>query len=107
MELVRDTKDRENPYAQTARLVLRHTYEPTAQVDFVGPSYFGGMDDQLVLCAGKGAFRPTYCPNTRILNPCLSGRYPYLGTRYCNFAPLHQTPGVRRGFDMCRMESLH
>ncbi|KAG2337636.1 WD40 repeat-like protein [Suillus weaverae] len=53
MELVRDTKDRENPYAQTARLILRHTYEPTAHVDFVGPSYFGGMDDQLVLCAGK------------------------------------------------------
>ncbi|KAG2144664.1 WD40-repeat-containing domain protein [Suillus bovinus] len=53
MELVRDTKDRENPYAQTARLLLRHTYEPTAHVEFVGPSYFGGVDDQLVLCAGK------------------------------------------------------
>lgn len=53
MELVRDNKDRENPHAQTARLILRHTYEPTAHVDFVGPSYFGGMDDQLVLCAGK------------------------------------------------------
>ncbi|KAG1736997.1 WD40-repeat-containing domain protein [Suillus lakei] len=53
MELVRDTKDRENPYAQTARLILRHMYEPIAHVDFVGPSYFGGMDDQLVLCAGK------------------------------------------------------
>jgi WD40 repeat protein len=53
MELVRDTKDRENPCAQTARLILRHTYEPTTHVDFVGPSYFGGMDDQLVLCAGK------------------------------------------------------
>ncbi|KAG2052733.1 WD40 repeat-like protein [Suillus hirtellus] len=53
MELVRDTKDRENPYAQTARLILRHTYEPTVRVDFVGPSYFGGVDDQLVLCAGK------------------------------------------------------
>ncbi|KAG2032999.1 WD40-repeat-containing domain protein [Suillus americanus] len=53
MELVRDNKDRENPYAQTARLILRHTYEPTVHVDFVGPSYFGGADDQLVLCAGK------------------------------------------------------
>ncbi|KAG1742685.1 WD40-repeat-containing domain protein [Suillus paluster] len=53
MELVRDTKDRENPFAQIARLTLRHTYLPTADVDFVGPSYFGGVDDQLVLCAGK------------------------------------------------------
>ncbi|KAG2067007.1 WD40 repeat-like protein [Suillus decipiens] len=53
MELVRDTKDRKHPYAQTARLILRHTYMPTARVDFVGPGHFGGMDDQLVLCAGK------------------------------------------------------
>lgn len=68
MELVRDTKDRENPYAQTARLILRHTYEPTVRVDFVGPSYFGGVDDQLVLCAGKGVFRLRSCSNTQILN---------------------------------------
>ncbi|KAG0697744.1 WD40-repeat-containing domain protein [Suillus ampliporus] len=53
MELVRDAKDRVNSYAQIARLTLRHTYLPVAHVDFVGPSYFGGMDDQLVLCAGK------------------------------------------------------
>jgi WD repeat-containing protein 26 len=25
-------------------------------VEFAGPSHFGGKDDQLVLCAGKGAF---------------------------------------------------
>lgn len=25
-------------------------------VDFAGPSYFGGKNDQLVLCAGKGVF---------------------------------------------------
>ena len=39
----------------TARLSLRHTYIPKVPVDFAGPSYFGGKNDQLVLCAGKGA----------------------------------------------------
>ena len=28
---------------------------PKFPVDFAGPSYFGGKNDQLVLCAGKGA----------------------------------------------------
>jgi len=37
----------------TSRLSLRHTYMPKFQVDFAGPSYFGGKDDQLVICAGK------------------------------------------------------
>ena len=27
---------------------------PKVPVDFAGPSYFGGQDDQLVICAGKG-----------------------------------------------------
>ncbi|KAJ3763939.1 hypothetical protein EV360DRAFT_91547 [Lentinula raphanica] len=36
-----------------ARLTLRHTYMPKTQVDFAGPSYFGGKNDELVLCAGK------------------------------------------------------
>ncbi|OJA19671.1 hypothetical protein AZE42_02823 [Rhizopogon vesiculosus] len=53
MELVRGTRDREHPFAQIATLTLRHTYLPKAQIDFVGPSYFGGKDDQFVLCAGK------------------------------------------------------
>lgn len=29
---------------------------PKIPVDFAGPSYFGGKNDQLVLCAGKGKF---------------------------------------------------
>ena len=41
-----------------ARLTLRHTYMPKVPIDFAGPSYFGGKDDQLVLCAGKGALLP-------------------------------------------------
>jgi hypothetical protein len=48
-----------------ARLTLRHTYMPKVPVDFAGPSYFGGKDDQLVLCAGKGAqftFPPKHIP---------------------------------------------
>ena len=40
--------------ANTVRLSLRHTYMPKFTVDFAGPSYFGGIDDQLVLCASKG-----------------------------------------------------
>jgi len=36
-----------------ARLSLRHTYMPRTIVDFAGPSYFGGKDDQLIVCAGK------------------------------------------------------
>jgi hypothetical protein len=47
-------RDRENPGDKNARLTLRHTYMPKLTVDFAGPSYFGGKDDELVLCAGKG-----------------------------------------------------
>jgi len=70
MELVRDAKDREHPYAQIARLTLRHTYLPKAHVDIAGASYFGGKDDQLVLCAGKGTCLPRYhlYLNTQNLN---------------------------------------
>ncbi|KAJ7598791.1 quinon protein alcohol dehydrogenase-like superfamily [Mycena floridula] len=50
MDLV---KDRENSSLTTGRLTLRHTYMPKAPVDFAGPSYFGGKNDELVLCAGK------------------------------------------------------
>lgn len=47
-------KDRGDPTDTTSRLTLRHTYMPKTTVDFAGPSYFGGKDDELVLCAGKG-----------------------------------------------------
>ncbi|KAF8842942.1 hypothetical protein BDN67DRAFT_925392 [Paxillus ammoniavirescens] len=46
-------KDRMDSTTTTARLSLRHTYMPTMPIDFAGHSYFGGKDDQLVLCAGK------------------------------------------------------
>lgn len=29
---------------------------PSADVDFAGTSYFGGKDDQIILCAGKSKF---------------------------------------------------
>lgn len=38
-----------------------HTYIPAVPVDFAGPSYFGGKDDQFILCAGKGAL-PSFSP---------------------------------------------
>jgi hypothetical protein len=77
MELVRD---RENSAIMTARLTLRsnvisssagnlsnfelqphrHTYMPKVLVNFAGPSYFGGKNDELVLCAGKGIRRHPY-----------------------------------------------
>ncbi|KAF8636918.1 hypothetical protein AX17_003169 [Amanita inopinata Kibby_2008] len=41
------------PQVPTTRLTLRHTYMPKSPVDFAGPSYFGGKDNELVLCAGK------------------------------------------------------
>ena len=48
-------KDRTNETNNvTARLSLHQTYMPKMPVDFAGPSYFGGSNDQLVLCAGKG-----------------------------------------------------
>ncbi|KAL0577193.1 hypothetical protein V5O48_004791 [Marasmius crinis-equi] len=46
-------KDRENTEKVIARLTLRRTYMPKVPVDFAGPSYFGGKNDELVLCAAK------------------------------------------------------
>ncbi|KAF9568278.1 WD40 repeat-like protein [Agrocybe pediades] len=46
LELV---KDRENNKIITSRLSLRHTYMPKGHVDFSGSSYFGGVNNELVL----------------------------------------------------------
>jgi hypothetical protein len=62
-------KDRNKPVV-AGRLSLRHTYMSKSPVDFAGPSHFGGKDDQLVLCAGKGP--PTNMISTiffRLLSP--------------------------------------
>ncbi|KAK7047424.1 hypothetical protein VNI00_006655 [Paramarasmius palmivorus] len=69
MDLVRD---RENTEKLVARLTLRHTYMPKLSVDFAGPSYFGGKNDELVLCAGKGEDSPfvledTFSEGTQLL----------------------------------------
>ncbi|KXN92165.1 hypothetical protein AN958_09257 [Leucoagaricus sp. SymC.cos] len=45
-------KDREGG-RESSRLTLRHTYMTKGPVDFAGPSYFGGTNHELVLCAGK------------------------------------------------------
>jgi len=52
IEMVKDRDDAGNS-SHHARLTLRHTFMPKVPVDFAGPSYFGGQDDQLVICAGK------------------------------------------------------
>lgn len=49
LEIVRDRDN--NCY--TSRLSLKHTYTRKAQFELAGPCYFGGRDDQFVLCAGK------------------------------------------------------
>jgi hypothetical protein len=55
VELVKkQTDSAEIPPEPVVRLSLRHTYMPKATVDFAGPSYFGGKDDQLIVCAEKG-----------------------------------------------------
>ncbi|KAG6908170.1 hypothetical protein DXG01_005870 [Tephrocybe rancida] len=46
-------KDRDNHNMTKGRLTLRHTYMPKVLVDFAGPSYFGGRNNEMVLCAGK------------------------------------------------------
>lgn len=54
-------KDRINETGDTtARLSLVHTYMPKTMVEFAGPSYFGGHNDQLVICAGKGEYSSNY-----------------------------------------------
>jgi len=37
----------------TYKLTLRHVFLPKVSVEFAGQSYFGGRDDELVLCAAK------------------------------------------------------
>ncbi|KAF8648232.1 hypothetical protein AX16_006314 [Volvariella volvacea WC 439] len=46
-------KDRENSQVMVGRLTLRHTYMPKNPIDFSGPSYFGGRNNELVLCTSK------------------------------------------------------
>ncbi|KAL4062342.1 hypothetical protein J3A83DRAFT_4110084 [Scleroderma citrinum] len=49
VEVVRDRDN--NCY--TSRLTPKHTFVLKVHVDFAGPCYFGGREDQFVLCAGK------------------------------------------------------
>ncbi len=40
---------------------------PKVQVEFAGPSYFGGKNDELVLCAGKGPFSHIICESRLLM----------------------------------------
>ncbi|KAG5646394.1 hypothetical protein DXG03_003717 [Asterophora parasitica] len=68
-------KDRDNPSVVTGRLTLRHTYMPKGEVDFAGPSYFGGKNHELVLCAGKGMSQAL----PRLFHDSLAYRYVIAG----------------------------
>ncbi|KAF9530279.1 hypothetical protein CPB83DRAFT_851296 [Crepidotus variabilis] len=50
LELV---KDRGGTEIVNSKFLLRHTYMTKTPVDFAGPSYFGGKNNELVLCCGK------------------------------------------------------
>src|ERR1700761_1961507 len=97
-------KDRNNPVAPAAsRLSLRHTYMPKSPVDFAGPSHFGGKDDQLVLCAGKGS------PHTISTNFFAyyrrSWRYSHMGPRIRGVTTTPPcTISRRRRSDLRRLE---
>jgi WD40 repeat protein len=47
------TQSTENTDDKEARLTLRHRFMPKVPVEFAGPSYFGGKDNSLVICAAK------------------------------------------------------
>jgi hypothetical protein len=66
-------KDRDDNTSQHARLTLRHTFMPKVPVDFAGPSYFGGLDDQLVICAGKGVHFQLHPTVGQFLTFCQAG----------------------------------
>lgn len=72
---VETVRDRDNN-CLTSRLTLKHTFVLKVHVDFAGPCYFGGRDDQFVWCAGKGLFvsrRQKYCDELPQLETYTSG----------------------------------
>jgi WD repeat-containing protein 26 len=74
-------RDSDDPNDRDARLVLRHTYMPKRSVDFAGPSYFGGKNDELVICAGKGMDGTLVSPQNAGLMISHSWRHTYMGSR--------------------------
>ena len=68
-------RDRDNN-CLTSRLTPKHTFVLKVHVDFAGPCYFAGRDDQFVWCAGKGSFvshRLTYSDELPQLETYTSG----------------------------------
>ena len=88
LEIVRD-RDRVE-YAQTSRLNLKHTFALKGPVDIAGPCHFGGKDDQLVLCAGKGRC-PMLTGRGSLIGLHFSGRCTHVGSRDGSSPPLHTT----------------
>ena len=78
----------------SVRLSLRHTYMPKVTVDFAGPSYFGGKNDQLVLCAGKGLSGVSM--DLVRADSMSSWRHPHMGPRIGHIASPHPVTDCRR-----------
>lgn len=85
--------------SNTVRLTLLHTYMPKVSVDFAGPSYFGGMDDELVLCAGKG-FSNNSQSHPSLSDSFASGGHPYMASNVCSTPPSCTGPRPRRRLNM-------
>lgn len=67
---VETVRDRDNN-CLTSRLTLKHTFVLKVHVDFAGPCYFGGRDDQFVWCAGKAGDIHIWDRDTAALLHCI------------------------------------
>ena len=91
----------------------RHTYLPKVPVDFAGPSYFGGQNNELVLCCGKGAQVNYFLSFHRSRCVCVwSWGHSYLGSRIRRSRAFHSCPSSWRWPDVyclepCGRRSLH
>lgn len=54
-------KTRTDVDSEIGHLLLEQTLMPKKVVDFAGPSHFGGSQDDLVICAGKGNDKNILC----------------------------------------------
>lgn len=84
---------------------------PKSQVDFAGPSYFGGKSDELVLCAGKGKPRNIHIPIAADLI-FFSRGHTHMGSGIRGTASPCSSPRSRWGPDLhslepCRRQSFH
>jgi hypothetical protein len=97
------TQSTENTDDKEARLTLRHRFMPKVPVEFAGPSYFGGKDNSLVICAAKGRFLHLLPLPTKLIIHC-SWRYLYLGPRVCSASSSCSSTYLRWRSHLSRLE---